>query len=468
MLPATRNAINGNRGAAALSALGEIGMVSAEPIMLSREDAKTLSEVGAGSSIGELLRRYWMPLAAVTELDEKPVRAVRLLGEDLVLYRDQRGVHGLLDRHCPHRQFDLSYGMIEECGLRCSYHGWRFDEAGHCLEQPYEDTVNPGSTFRDRVRARAYPVQVKAGLVWGYLGPEPAPLLPDWAGFQSPGFTVAAFLHLPCNWVQVMEGFYDPVHIEWLHDRWSFRLNQREVPDRRPKHTDFRWLDFEHGVVFQRKLEGSDEWLADRTVLFPNIDGAGGQGWYLTWIVPVDDVHTIMVYRLAITSWRTPYGQVMIPAKRGEQARVPAYRKHARLDPELGPTKDFGTHLVSQDCASWLGPGPLFDRTREHLGETDRGIIHFRKKLFEQARIVAEGGDPQGVIRDAAKNRRITLPGARKGYGIRGEGLPGLVGTDDVMIRAFLPFDVPQEIKDEIDDAMSALVAGLRPDWWRK
>jgi hypothetical protein len=134
----------------------------------------------------------------------------------------------------------------------------------------------------------------------------------------------------------------------------------------------------------------------------------------------------------------------------------------------MGPTQDFGTHLVSQDYASWLGPGALLDRTREHLGETDRGIIMFRKKLLEQAQIVAAGGDPQGVIRDPDKNRKITLPGARKGYGLRGEGLPGLTGDEDVMFRAFLPFDVPQAIKDEVNTAMSALVQGLRPDWWKR
>jgi 5,5'-dehydrodivanillate O-demethylase len=437
--------------------------------MLNRDDAEALSQVSAGTPIGELLRRYWIPVAAIDELGAKPILPVRVLGEDLVLYRDKSGTFGLLERRCPHRQFDLSYGMIEDCGIRCSYHGWRFDERGRCLEQPFEETVNPDSTFKERIRSRAYPVQEKAGLVWTYLGPEPGSLLPDWAGFSSPGFTVVSFLHLPCNWVQVMEGFYDPVHIEWLHDRWSYRLHGREIPARRPKHTAFRWLDFEYGVVFQRKLLGSDQWLADRTVVFPNIDAAGGQGWYLTWIVPVDDVHTMMVYRLTITSWKTPHGQVMIPPKpRVEQERIPSYRKYASLEPQAGPTKDFRSHLVSQDYASWLGPGPIFDRTREHLGETDRGVLMFRQRLFEQARVVAEGGDPLGVIRDPEKNRKITLPGARKGYGVRGEGLPGLTGEEDVMFRAFLPFEVPEHIKGEDETAMSSMVKGLRPDWWKR
>ena len=433
------------------------------------DEAEALIQVAAGTPMGELLRRYWMPIAAVAELDEKPIQPLRVLGEDLVLYRARNGSHGLLDRWCPHRSFDLSYGMIEEKGLRCSHHGWLFNDAGRCLEQPFEDTVRPASTFKDRVSTRSFPVQAKGGLLWAYLGPPPVPLLPDWAGFHSPGFTVVALLHLPCNWVQVMEGFYDPVHVEWLHDRWSYHLHGNEIPSRRPRHTAFRWLDFEYGAVFQRKLEGSDKWLADRTVIFPNVDGAGGQGWYLTWVVPVDESQTLLAYRLTMTSWKTPRGQVMIPPKAATgQERVPAYRRRAMLEPISGPTPDFGSHLVSQDYASWLGPGAVADRTREHLGETDLGVIMFRKKLFEQAEIVAAGGDPQGVIRDPAKNRKITLPGARKGYGLRGEGLPGLTGDEDVMFRAFLPFEVPAEIKEEVARAMSALVEGLRPDWWKR
>jgi 5,5'-dehydrodivanillate O-demethylase len=437
--------------------------------VLSEGDAQALSAVGAGTPVGELLRRYWMPVAAAVELDARPVRPLRLLGSDLVLYRDRSGAYGLVGRHCPHRGFDLAFATVEECGIRCSYHGWRFGADGRCLEQPLEEAVHPGTRFKERVRATAWPVRSEAGLLWAYLGPEPAPLLPDWAGFHSPGYTVVSLLHVPCNWVQIMEGFYDPVHVEWLHDRWSYHLNDRAVPGRRPRHTGFRWLDFEHGVVFQRRLEGSDRWLADRTVVFPNIDGAGGQGWYLTWVVPVDDVNTLMVYRLTLTSWKTPLGQVMVPPGRGAaQERVPAYRASARLDAEAGPPRHFGSHLVSQDYASWLGPGPLADRTREHLGETDRGVVMFRRKLLEQARVVADGGDPQCVIRDPERNRRITLPGARRGYGVRGEGLPGLTGEGDVMFRAFLPYGMPREIEEEVDKAMSSLVAGLRPDWWKR
>ncbi|HLG59540.1 MAG TPA: Rieske 2Fe-2S domain-containing protein [Vicinamibacterales bacterium] len=437
--------------------------------MLSKLNSRLLSEVGAGTAIGELLRRYWMPIAAVSEVDQKPIIPVRILGEDLVLYRDARGQYGLLDRRCPHRAFDLAYGTVEPCGLRCSYHGWSFNEDGRCLEQPYEETRNPSTTFKDRVRTKSYPVQVAGGLVWTYMGPTPASLLPDWAGFYSPGYTITSFVHLPCNWVQVMEGFYDPVHVEWLHDRWSYRLHGKDVPPSRPTHTSFRWVDFDYGVVFQRQLEGSEQWLADRTVVFPNIDGAGGQGWYMTWLVPVDDLHCIAVYRLTITSWKTRFGQIVIPPKaQVDQKDIPCHRTHVSLDPLHGPTKDFGTHLISQDYAAWLGPGPLVDRTNERLADSDIGVIMFRKRLLAQAEHVAAGRDPLGTIRDPEKNTRITLPGARKNYGLQGEGLPGMVGDDDVMLRAFLPADLPDEIKQAIDETMSALVANGRPTWWKK
>jgi 5,5'-dehydrodivanillate O-demethylase oxygenase subunit len=436
--------------------------------MLNRESAAALGEVGAGSLIGDLLRRYWMPIASVSELDEHAIRPVRILGEDLVLYRDGGGTYGLLDRWCPHRRFDLAYGTTEDCGIRCSHHGWRFDETGACLELPFERTVNPALTLKDRIRTGSYPVLAKAGIVWTYLGADPAPLLPDWAGFHIPGFTVVAFQHVPCNWVQIMEGFHDPVHIEWLHDRWSFHLNERNVPTARPRHTEIRWTDFEYGVVFQRRLDGSPQWLADRTVVFPNIDAAAGQGWYLTWVVPIDNASTLLVYRLTFTSWQSRLGRVLIPPKpKFDQGRIPSYRTYASLPPPH-PPNDLATHLISQDVVAWLGPGPLVDRTRERLTETDAGVIMFRRTLFEQAKLAAEGQDPKGVIRDPGKNRRISLPGTRRGYGLRNEGFPGIVGNDDVMIRIFLPAGIPPELLTEIDQVMSSLIAGVRPDWWKR
>src|SRR6185503_4672919 len=134
--------------------------------MLSKEENARLTQVGPGTPMGELLRRYWMPIAPVAELDDSPTKPIRLMGEDLVLYKDRSGQYGLIDRRCPHRGADLSHGMVEQCGLRCNYHGWHFNEEGECLGQPYEDTGNARRPFKDRIQLKSYPVQANAGLLW--------------------------------------------------------------------------------------------------------------------------------------------------------------------------------------------------------------------------------------------------------------------------------------------------------------
>ncbi len=146
--------------------------------------------------MGELLRRYWQPIAAVAELDEFGIKPVRLTGEDLVLYRDGSGHYGLVDRDCPHRRADLLYSWTEECGIRCNYHGWKFDETGACVHQPFEETAHPDARFRERIKIKAYRAEAKAGMIFAYMGPEPAPLNPSWESFTyENGFT-----DLPCNW----------------------------------------------------------------------------------------------------------------------------------------------------------------------------------------------------------------------------------------------------------------------------
>src|SRR6185437_2303141 len=199
--------------------------------MLDAARNQALTEVGPGTPMGELMRRHWHPIAAVKELEDNPVKAVRLLGEDLVLYRDRGGKYGLVDRHCAHRSADLSYGLVENCGLRCNYHGWLFDNDGKCLEQPYEDTVAPEVRYRDKVTIKAYPVEAKAGLLWAYLGPAPAPLVPTWEPFTwKNGFTQIVFSEVPCNSLQCQENSIDPVHFEWMHDNWSIRQNGKDGP----------------------------------------------------------------------------------------------------------------------------------------------------------------------------------------------------------------------------------------------
>ena len=168
--------------------------------MLTVEENALLTSVGRGTPMGGLLRRYWHPIAAAAQMDERPTLAVKLLGEEMVLYRDRSGTLGLIDRLCPHRRVDLSYGIPEEHGLRCMYHGWMFDETGQCIEQPFEETVHPDGRFKEKVKTTAYPVEELGGLIFAYMGPQPAPLLPRWDLFVEPNAIRQVGLSIiPCN-----------------------------------------------------------------------------------------------------------------------------------------------------------------------------------------------------------------------------------------------------------------------------
>ena len=191
--------------------------------MLPEEENKLLMETGPGTMMGELLRRYWMPIAAVAELDDMPIKAVRLMCEDLVLYKDKSGTYGLIDAHCPHRRADLSYGIIEEDGLRCNYHGWLFNEEGRCLHQPFEETARPDSTLQGPHGDQELQRRGKGGILWAYLGPKPAPLVPDYDFLVEPGYKQIVYAEIPCNWFQCQENSIDPVHFEWLHSNWTAR-----------------------------------------------------------------------------------------------------------------------------------------------------------------------------------------------------------------------------------------------------
>ncbi len=224
------------------------------------------------------------------------IKPVRLLGEDLTLYKDLSGTFGLVDRQCPHRRADTSYGFVEQCGLRCNYHGWLFDQDGRCTEQPYEDVAAPEARFKDKVRIKAYPVETRAGLIWAYLGPQPAPLVPNWEPFTwKNGFVQIVFADLPCNWLQCQENSIDPLHFEWMHMNWSVRLDEKLGPYS-PRHLKLEFEEFDYGFVYRRIREGMSEsdpmWTVGRVCLWPN---ALFTGDHFEWRVPVDDEHTLSV-----------------------------------------------------------------------------------------------------------------------------------------------------------------------------
>ena len=374
--------------------------------MLSVQENQRLTQVGPGTPMGELMRRYWHPVAATAEMDREPTKAVRLLCEDLVLFKDRSGTLGLIQQSCPHRRVNLLYGIPEQTGLRCPYHGWLFDETGRCLEMPAEA---PDSTFKDRVTALTYPVQELHGLIFAYLGPQPAPLLPKWDlftyenAFRHIGFTV-----IPCNWMQCMENSVDPVHTEWLHGRLFEYVTEREgtpgyVSSLLKHHVKIGFDVFEHGIIKRRVIEGQTEehenWRVGHPVVFPNILRVtqGGNGHSFQYRVPMDDTHT---YHVWYNAYRMPPG-VEAPT----QEQIPYY--------EVPMVDATGRHVIDnidgQDMMAWVTEGPVHDRSQEKLAESDKGIILYRRLLREQMEKVAEGVDPMNVFRDPAKAERISL-----------------------------------------------------------
>ena len=186
--------------------------------MTTQQQNDRLTRVGPGTPMGNLLRRYWQVVGTALELDQEPVQKVRLLGEDLTLYRSEGGEYGLIGERCPHRCLSMEFGIPDARGLRCAYHGWLFDAKGRCLEQPFEDRTLDHNAYKDKVAIKAYPVRELGGLVFAYLGPEPVPLVPRWDILVRDDLDKVVEIHrLPCSWLQCMENAADPVHFEFLH-----------------------------------------------------------------------------------------------------------------------------------------------------------------------------------------------------------------------------------------------------------
>jgi 5,5'-dehydrodivanillate O-demethylase oxygenase subunit len=377
--------------------------------MLSREENELLTQVGPGTPMGELLRRYWYPIAASSELIEKPTKAVRVLGEDLVLYRDKQGRPGLIGPQCAHRRMSMLLGIPEEDGLRCAYHGWLYDRAGKCLEQPYEQAEDPGSTFKDRIRVLAYPVEELGGLVFAYLGPEPRPLVPRWELLVRDGVLrdIGAAI-IPCNWLQIMENSLDPVHVEWLHQHFfnyvQERLGRKEIKGNPVRHKKINFREFEYGIVKTRMLEGESEdnedWQVGHPVLFPNILLSGSTSRPTFQIrVPMDDTQTLHL-------WYTCHAR----DHKAPQEVIPFYNVPVpTIDASGEPPWPLLDNNSGEDMIAWITQGGVADRTQEALGLSDKGIILFRRQLKEQLEKVRAGEDPINVFRDPDKNRYIKL-----------------------------------------------------------
>jgi 5,5'-dehydrodivanillate O-demethylase len=380
--------------------------------MLTSDDNLLLTQTGPGTPGGELLRRYWMPVCPAAELTaEKPKKRVKMLGESLVLFRDGNGKLGLVAEQCAHRRVSLYFGFVEEDGLRCPYHGWKYATSGKCIEQPFEPK---GSTLMDEACVVSYPVQELAGIFFAYLGPLPAPLLPRWETLVSKAGTRSITV-LPvhnCNWLQAQENSVDPVHTYYLHAH-TLMLHAKASDSLKSSaayfHRPIQGIDFEltreDAWTGIRKIRTYGGALAEREAghpaIFPNILIVPQEANALVthWRVPMDDAHT---YILWLHFTPTADGNEVAQA----DADIPiAYLPHPRTPDGEYDLSDF----PQQDLMAWETQGPVFDRGKELLGTTDRGIVMWRNLLRQQIRLVQEGKDPDGVIRDARINQVIGL-----------------------------------------------------------
>ena len=414
-----------------------------------------ITRIGPGTPCGDLLRRYWQPAALLDEFDPRldprmagrPVKAVRLMGQDLVLFRDASGAFGLLDRDCPHRGADLSFARHEGDGIRCPFHGWKFAVDGTCLETPAEPSINGvGSTLCQRVHQRSYPLKLQSGVIFAYLGPEGSapPELPAFDAFTAPASHSFAFKGLwHCNWLQAFEVGIDPAHPSFLHrylqdgsldetygrqfraasvgevngQRWPMTRVMREICS-----PEIRFEDVAPGLTRLTTLRLINDQLTHVRVThaaFPQtfVIPLSESVTITQMHVPVDDEHTYWVS--FFTSFDAPLDKETMRRQRLAHMTLPDYVPiHGRHDnwnfnPEEQRTRTYlgmGEDDINlHDQWAVESMGAIADRTREHLGTSDKVIMAYRRTLLKAIETVQQGGTPPMVL-DAAQAAALRGP----------------------------------------------------------
>jgi len=410
--------------------------------LLAPADGERLMRVSRGTPMGELFRRYWLPAllsSEVAEADGAPAR-VRLLGEDLIAYRDTAGAVGLIDAFCPHRRAPMFFGRNEGAGMRCVYHGWKFDRNGTCVDMPSEPA---DSLFKTKVTIGAYPTWEGGGIVWAYLGPaELRPPVPDYEYVRAPATHRGVSKTLQrCNYLQALEGGMDPTHATILHNQsvgdLSFvRDYPRIVADLEIENTPY-------GIFYAgiRRVSDDEQWVRGYQLIAPSFHIRGqvdSTFWALNkktptidghiW-VPIDD-ETTWVYNfmysydpmLPITPEQFMDDEASMG--RGTDDLLPGFipRRNATNDYEIDREEQRSrtftgiTGINTQDFAVQEGMGTYTDRSQEHLGQSDRLIVMLRKMLFESLDRIASGESPRGI--DPASYRAIRAVDRRIPAGI--------------------------------------------------
>ena len=412
------------------------------------EQNERFTRIGQGTPCGEMLRHYWHPVALIDEFDPKldptmairPVKAVRLLGQNLVLFKNAQGEFGLLDRDCPHRGADLAYGRNEGDGLRCPFHGWKFDVTGQCLETPAEPK---GSVLCTRIKQLNYPVQERSGILFAWMGPEGSspPPLPAIDCFQAPGTHTFAFKGLwNCNWLQAFEVGIDPAHASFLHrffsdasledtygkqfrgasageiegEKWPMTRVMREFDQ-----PDIAYAEKPYGLQLTTLRPLNDKLTHVRITnsLFPNTFVIPlSESMTITQMhVPVDDTHTY--WYAVFTSISNPVDKDTMRNQRLTAVNLPNYipksgqHNHWGFNPEEQMTRTFlgmGEDDINvHDQWACESMGAIQNRTREHLGTTDKVIIANRRMLAKAIDDAAAGSLPPGFANQATASTRF-------------------------------------------------------------
>ena len=389
--------------------------------MLTAEQNELLTRTGPGTPCGEFLRSYWQPIAAAEEMpiggDPLPIR---IMSEDLVLFRDDQNRLGLIDRNCAHRGTDLSYGRVENGGLRCLYHGWLFDIHGKCLDQPAEPA---GKKFCDKVQHTAYPVQEKGGAIWAYMGKGQPPIIPDFQFLIAPEANRQTFrTRQMCNWLQGLESVIDPAHTTYLHRRAvgtrSIRsgndvnaLRGTAPPEIKTENTSFGLR-----IYALHKPDKGGRYLRVNNYVYPcgatPTTGNKGAGYQGRWYVPIDDYSHYgfeFIYRHA-----EPVDKEALKKFRAEN--VAPDQRHVRRPenrylqdrPEMnspgGSFCGMGDYFPAQDAFAIETQGVIRDRTKENLGQSDIVIAAMTRTLLRAIQQMQAGGEAPGLIRGNPKD----------------------------------------------------------------
>jgi phthalate 4,5-dioxygenase oxygenase subunit len=400
--------------------------------MLDREKNELLTRTGPGTPGGELMRRYWQPVALSEELSsEGPPLPLKILGEDLVLFRDEVGIPGLLGLHCSHRGADLSYGRLENGGLRCLYHGWLYDVQGRCLEQPGEP---PTSGFKDKIRHKAYPCREKGNLIFAYMGSGQPPLLPAYEILNVPDeHRFVRKVLAESNYLQGNEGNIDPVHLSFLHRMLDESLagasrptayrtvrgssaSPNQLVSQSPVLTiETEETDFGLRISTWRDAGPQTGYLRVSNFVMPNLSAVPGEtqggGYLVNWHVPIDDEHHWKF--MIVFSREAPLDKEKFSQRYAAEIDTD-YRPRRNLanrylqdrnEMKSGTFSGMGGFFAEHDLFATESMGAIYDRSQEHLGTTDKAIIAARQMLLNAIDDVLQGREPRHVVRDARANR---------------------------------------------------------------